>query len=89
MGYKFSWDENEIGIDVLIVMDKNNCIFCALQLGGSLFLLPPSCWFLPWLPVQPSRWRRHVTPKRLLTYNELHDDISHKTEFFRTTQSYV
>jgi hypothetical protein len=29
--------------------------------------------------LQPCGWRRHVSPKRLLTFNGLHDVISHKT----------
>jgi hypothetical protein len=41
-----------------------------------LFLLSASCWFLPWLTVQPWRWRRHVPPKRRLTFARGSEDIA-------------
>jgi hypothetical protein len=50
-----------------------------------LYLLPPSCWFLAWLTLQPWRWRRHVPLKCQLTYNGLHGIISQKTEFLIIT----
>jgi hypothetical protein len=39
-------------------------------------LLPASCWCLAWLTIQPWRWRRHVLPKRRLTFNRLHGATS-------------
>jgi hypothetical protein len=48
--------------------------------GRRISLQPSSCCFLAWLILWHSRWRRHVAPKRLFTFNELHGFISHKTE---------
>jgi hypothetical protein len=42
------------------------------------------CWFLAWLILGPWRWRRHVSPKRRLTFDGIHDVISHKIELFIT-----
>jgi hypothetical protein len=50
-----------------------------------LSLLPVSCWFLSWLIFRPWRWRRYVSPKRWLTFNELHDTICNKISLFITT----
>jgi hypothetical protein len=47
-----------------------------------LSLLPASCWFLVWLILRPWRWRRHVPPKRLLTFNRLHGVVSQRIELF-------
>jgi hypothetical protein len=44
-------------------------------------LLPASCWFLAYRPL---RWRRHVLPKRRLTFNGLLGVILQKTEFVIT-----
>jgi hypothetical protein len=44
-----------------------------------------ACWFLAWLIRFPWRWMRHVPPKRLLIFIELHEVISQKTEIFVTT----
>jgi hypothetical protein len=47
-----------------------------------------SCCFklpLAWFIFRPWRGRRHVPPKRRLTFNGLHGYISQKTEFFITT----
>jgi hypothetical protein len=42
-----------------------------------------SRWFLAWLNLWPWRWRRHVPPKRQLTFHGLHGVISRKIELFR------
>jgi hypothetical protein len=34
-----------------------------------LNLVPSSCWFLAWLILRPWRWRRHIPPKRQLTFS--------------------
>jgi hypothetical protein len=41
--------------------------------GGTcrLCFLSVSCWFDAWLILRPRRWRRHVPPKRQLTFNGL------------------
>jgi hypothetical protein len=44
-----------------------------------------SRWFLAWHILRPSRSRRNVPPKRLLTFNRLHAVTSQKTELFLTT----
>jgi hypothetical protein len=44
-----------------------------------------SRWFLAWLIFRSWRRRRHVPPKRRLTFNGLHGVISQKTEPFITT----
>jgi hypothetical protein len=51
--------------------------------GSACYLL--SGWYPDWLIVRPWRRRRHVLPKRRLTFNRLHCVISQKTEFFITT----
>jgi hypothetical protein len=39
--------------------------------------MPPiSWWFLAWFTLQPWRWRRHIHPRRRLTFNELHGAIT-------------
>jgi hypothetical protein len=48
-------------------------------------LLPDSCWFLAWLNIQPWSWKRHVSPKLLLTSNGLHGVILQNIETFITT----
>jgi hypothetical protein len=47
-----------------------------------LCLTLASCWFLAWIILRPRRRRRHIPPKRRLTFNGLHGVISMKTEFF-------
>jgi hypothetical protein len=47
-----------------------------------LCLLTASCWFLAWLILRPWRCRRHVPPKRQLTFSGLRVVISQTTEFF-------
>jgi hypothetical protein len=37
----------------------------------SPLLLPDSPWFFAWLILRPSKWRRHIPPKRQLTSNGL------------------
>jgi hypothetical protein len=50
------------------------------RFGGTCRLqqsfLPSSLWFLAWFILQSWRWRRHVPPKRLLTFNGLHAVVS-------------
>jgi hypothetical protein len=53
-------------------------------------MLPPACrlfsrWFLACLILRPWRWRRHVPPECLLTFNGLHGFLSQKTELFVIT----
>jgi hypothetical protein len=43
-------------------------------------LPPPSCWFLPSFILRLWRWRRHVPPKRRLTFNGLRSIISPEME---------
>jgi hypothetical protein len=57
------------------------CCLHLLSRASACHLL--SRWFLAWLIPQPWRWRRHVPPKRRLTFNGLHGVISKKTELFR------
>jgi hypothetical protein len=38
--------------------------------------------FLPWLTLQPQRWRQYVPPKHRMTFNTLHGVISQKIELF-------
>jgi hypothetical protein len=47
------------------------------------------CWFLAWLIFRPRRWRRHVPPKRRLTFNELHGVISQKIVLLVHSSSYI
>jgi hypothetical protein len=44
-----------------------------------------SWWFLVWLILGPCRWRRHVPPKRWLTFKGLHGVISQEVELYITT----
>jgi hypothetical protein len=48
-------------------------------------LLSASCFFLTWLTLKLLTWRRHGLPKRWLSFNEIHDVISQKTELFMST----
>jgi hypothetical protein len=48
-------------------------------------LLPASLWFLACLTLGPWWWRWHVTPKRRLTFNKIHVDISQKIRAFIIT----
>jgi hypothetical protein len=48
-------------------------------------LLHALCWFLPWLTLRPWGRKRHVSPKRRLTFTGLHGVISQKIELFLTT----
>jgi hypothetical protein len=41
-----------------------------------------SCWFLAWLILRPWKWRRHVPPKRRLTFGGLHSVICYKIKLF-------
>jgi hypothetical protein len=43
-------------------------LWCHLFASHVLWLPPASCWFLAWLTLQPWRRRRHVPPKRPLTF---------------------
>jgi hypothetical protein len=45
---------------------------------------PASCSFLAWLFLRTRICRRHVPPKRRLTFNRLHDVISQKTELLHS-----
>jgi hypothetical protein len=51
----------------------------------TLCFLLASRWFLAWLLLWSWRRRRHVAPKRRLTFNGLHGVISQKIELFITT----
>jgi hypothetical protein len=52
------------------------------QATNQLCLLPVSNWFLVWLNSSPWLWRRHVPPKRRLTFTRLHGIISQKIQVF-------
>jgi hypothetical protein len=39
-------------------------------------------YLFSWLIIQPWRWRRHIPPKRQLTFNGLQNVISQKIELF-------
>jgi hypothetical protein len=39
-------------------------------------------WFLSWLIFRTLRWKRRVSPEHRLTFNGLHDVLSHKIELF-------
>lgn len=41
--------------------------------------------FLAWLILRRWRWKKHVHPKRPLSFDGLHGDLSQKLEFFITT----
>jgi hypothetical protein len=53
-----------------------------ISVSRLLCLLPDSRCFLVWFILRPWRWRKHVPPKRRLTFNRLHSIISDKTELF-------
>jgi hypothetical protein len=42
-----------------------------------------SIWFLTELILKPWRWRRYVLPKRRLTFNWMHCDVSHSAHVTR------
>jgi hypothetical protein len=42
-----------------------------------------SRWFLSRVILELWRWRRHIPPKHLLTFNGLHEVISQKIELFK------
>jgi hypothetical protein len=48
---------------------------------GSVCYLLSRC-FNAWLGRRPRRWRRHVPPKRRLTFNGIYGVVSQKTEHF-------
>jgi hypothetical protein len=54
------------------------------RFGGKcrLCFLSVWCWLLAWPIFKPWRWRRHVPPKRRLTFNGLHGIIFKKMELF-------
>jgi hypothetical protein len=56
----------------------SSLLFCKLLASGLLCLLSVSCWFLAWHILQSWRWRRHVSSKRLSTFNRLHGIISQR-----------
>jgi hypothetical protein len=45
----------------------------------------PTQPFLDWLILRSWRWKRYISPKRLLNFNGLHGVISYKIELFITT----
>jgi hypothetical protein len=58
------------------VQVKESEVLTCVVMKSSVFwdimqLLPASWWFLPWLILRLWRWRRHVPPKRQLTFNGL------------------
>jgi hypothetical protein len=56
----------------------------------ALCLLPDSFLFLAWLILRPwRRWRRHVPPKRGLTFNGIPGVISQKMELTKLLQRQV
>jgi hypothetical protein len=50
-----------------------------------VFLLPASCWLLPWLILWLWKRRQHVPLKCRPTFDRLHGTIYQKTELFITT----
>jgi hypothetical protein len=54
----------------------------SLASKNQLCFLTASRWLLAWL--QPWRWRRHILPKRRLTFSRLHGVISQKIQLFIT-----
>jgi hypothetical protein len=48
-------------------------------------LIPLSRWYFGRLILRPWRWRRHVPPKRRLTFNGLHGAVSLKSVLFIIT----
>jgi hypothetical protein len=71
------------GIQRLVVQWKstyNSDEYVAYTFTAEESFLPASCWFLIVLTLQPWRWRVHVPPKSLFTFNGLHVFISHKME---------
>jgi hypothetical protein len=57
--------------------------------GNDTFYVDCAChllshWFLAQLILLPWRWRRHITPKRLLTFNLLRGVMFQKMELFIT-----
>jgi hypothetical protein len=60
------------------------CSFCFIaRQTFARHLLPR--WYLAWLILRPWAWRRHVPPKRRLTFNGLHGVISQKIVLFIAT----
>jgi hypothetical protein len=49
------------------------------QARNQVCLLPASCWFLAGLTLRTWRWRRHVPPKRRLTFSGLYCVLFLKT----------
>jgi hypothetical protein len=49
----------------------------------------PVSWFLAWFILRPWRWRRHISPKCLLTFNGLHCVVTQKIELIARVQSQV
>jgi hypothetical protein len=67
---------------------KSNITFqTLLELKSSIFRASHllSRWFLAWLILRPWRWRRHVLPKRRLTFSGLYGVIYQKIELFIAT----
>jgi hypothetical protein len=58
--------------------DSMRNLLCLL----ATYTLPASHWFLTWLILRRSKWRRHVPPKRWLILNRVRGIISQKTELF-------
>jgi hypothetical protein len=50
---------------------------------GGTCLLPAWRWFLAWLIIWLWRWRRHISPKRRLSFNGIHSVISKKIEVYK------
>jgi hypothetical protein len=48
-----------------------------------------TCWSLARVILRFCRWRRHVPPKRRLTFNGLHGFTSQKTQFYSADSSIV
>jgi hypothetical protein len=59
---------------------------CPSDFIEEFFLLLVTCFrLLAWIILRPWRWRRHVPPKRRLTFNGLHGVMSQKIGLFLTT----
>jgi hypothetical protein len=75
-----------VGFEVLATVVMKNSVFWDItpcsQLKVKAASNSLSRWFLARLIPRPWRWRRHVPPKRRLTFNGLHFVISQKIELF-------
>jgi hypothetical protein len=71
------------GSILLLIIDNTDWGFSwIIRISSKEFLINSSCPFLAWLILRQWRWRRYVSAKHLLNFNELHEVMPHKVEFF-------